>query len=54
LVLYKCKNAIVEFGKPEYFKAEVSKAVKAKQKVALEQAVAKARAEPRGLMGLFV
>ena len=57
LVLYKFKNAIIEFGKPEHFKAEVAKAVKAKQAVELEQAVAnaKAKAMPRaGLMGFFV
>ena len=55
LVLYKFKKAILEFGRPDYFKAEVLKAVKAKQAVALAQAVAQAKAEPRGgLLGYFV
>ena len=45
----------MEFGKPENFKAEVAKSVKAKQNIALEQAVATAKAEavPPARVGMF-
>ena len=41
-VLSKFKTAMLDFGKPEIFRTEVVKAVKAKNEVAMARAIAQA------------
>ena len=53
----KFKNAVLAYGKPEVLRAKVDEILGQKQQKvrddAIADAVAKAKAEPRGLMGLF-
>ena len=44
-VLTKFKTAMLDFGKPEIFRTEVMKAVKAKNEVIMARAIALVRAE---------
>ena len=60
--LAKLKKAVLAYGKPEIMRIRVGDIIKEKKEKddkakldeAIREAVAKAKAEPRGLMGMFV